>query len=261
MQNCSNCRPLAIDNGDVAALAALAFSVALLLSHVQLAAAADDPNALWHIVHEQCVPHQAQFGTPLPCAAVNEAAGYGILKDRNGASQFLLIATARVSGIEDPAILAPDAPDYWQPAWDATRLVQALLGRALPRVSLSLAINSAPRRSQNQFHIHVDCASVEVRDALRAHGAEIGTAWTPLAVPLAGHAYRAIRLPTLAQPNATPFHLVARLPEARADMGSESLVVVGAVFANGESGFYLLETRSGPGEELQDHGCAVAGSP
>jgi CDP-diacylglycerol pyrophosphatase len=260
MQNCSNCRPLAIDSGNAAPLAVLALCVALLLTGVQRAGAADDPNALWRIVHEQCVPHRARFGTPLPCAAVDESAGYSILKDRNGASQFLLIATARVSGIEDPAILAPDAPNYWLPAWDATRLVQALLGRALPRESLSLAINSAPRRSQNQLHIHVDCVSVGVRDALRAHGAEIGTDWKPLAVPLAGHAYRALRVQTLAQPGATPFQLLAKLPEARTDMAPESLVVVGAVFGAGESGFYLLETRAGPGEELQDHGCAVAGS-
>ena len=258
MRNCSNCRPPATDSSSVALLAALAFGVASLLSGMPHAAAADDPGALWRIVHEECVPHQAQFGTPLPCAAVDEQGGYAILKDRRGASQFLLIATARVSGIEDPAILAPDAPNYWLPAWDATRLVQALLGRALPRESMSLAINSAPRRSQNQFHIHVDCVSVEVRDALRAHGADIGTDWKPFAVPLAGHAYRAMRVQTLGQPGATPFNLLARLPEARADMGAESLVVVGAVFSNGESGYYLLETRAGPGEELQDHGCAVA---
>lgn len=257
MQNCSSCRPRATARRNVAVIA-FALWCALLVAGVNPAMAADDPNALWHIVHEQCVPHQQQFGTPLPCAAVSEAAGYGILKDRNGASQFLLIATARVSGVEDPAVLAADAPNYFVPAWDATRLVQALLGRALPRESMSLAINSAQRRTQNQLHIHVDCASVEVRDALRAHGPEISADWTPLAIPLSGHTYRAMRVQTLGQPGATPFNLLARLPEARADMGAESLVVVGAVFSNGESGYYLLETRAGPGEELQDHGCAVA---
>jgi CDP-diacylglycerol pyrophosphatase len=140
MQNCSSCRPPATARTD-AAFAALVLCLALLFAGPPAAIAADDPNALWHIVHDQCVPHQMQFGTPLPCVTVNDAAGYGILKDRNGASQFLLIATARVSGIEDPAILAADAPNYWVAAWDATRLVQALLGRALPRESVSLAIN------------------------------------------------------------------------------------------------------------------------
>lgn len=233
----------------------------LWLSVVQQATAAGDPSALWRIVHEQCVPNMAQFGTALPCAAVNEPAGFAILKDIRGASQFLLIATARVSGVDDPAILAPDAPNYWPPAWDATRYVQALLGRTLPRESLSLAINSASRRTQDQLHIHVDCVSVEVRDALRVHGAKIGTTWAQFPVPLNGHVYRAMRMPTLAQPGASPFQLVARLSDARADMGEESLVAVGATFANGETGFYLLETRAGPGEELQDHGCAVTRAP
>jgi CDP-diacylglycerol pyrophosphatase len=237
---------------------AFTLGAAWVAAFAPLAARADDPNALWRIVHEQCVPHQAQFGTPLPCAAVNEAAGFAVLKDLRGASQFLLIATARVAGIEDPAILSSDAPNYWLPAWDAGRYVQALLGRALPREHLSLAINAATRRTQSQIHIHVDCISVEVRDALRLHGASIGETWTPFATPLAGHAYRAMRVPTLAQPGATPFQLVARLPDARADMGNESLVVVGAALATGETGFFLLETRAAAGEELQDHGCAVA---
>jgi CDP-diacylglycerol pyrophosphatase len=223
--------------------------------------AADDPNALWQIVHDQCVPHDRQFATPLPCAAVDEAAGYAILKDRNGASQFLLIATARVSGIEDPAILAVGAPDYWIPAWRFTRLVEALVGHALPRESLSLAINSANHRTQNQFHIHLDCIRADVRDALRTHAARIGATWSPFPVPLAGHAYRAMRTPTLAQPGATPFQALASLADARWDMRAESLVAVGARFDNGDTGFYLLETKEGPGEELQDHGCAVAAAP
>jgi CDP-diacylglycerol pyrophosphatase len=222
------------------------------------ACAADDPSALWHIVHDQCVPHQREFATPLPCAAVDEAAGYAILKDRNGASQFLLIATARVSGIEDSALLAPGAPDFWIPAWRFTRLVEALVGHALPRESLSLAINSANHRTQNQFHIHLDCIRADVRDALRTHGARIGETWSAFPVSLAGHAYRAMRMPTLAQPGATPFQRLTSLTEARDDMGAESLVIVGARFANGETGFFLLETREGPGEELQDHACAVA---
>jgi CDP-diacylglycerol pyrophosphatase len=222
--------------------------------------AVDDPSALWRIVREQCAPHQAQFGTASPCVAFNQAEGYAVLKDRNGATQFLLIATERVSGLEDSATLSPDAPNYWLRAWDATRFVQARLGRPLPRESLSLALNSARRRSQDQLHIHVDCVKVEVRDALRAHRAEIGVDWAPFSVPLVGHTYRAMRFLTLDGPGASPFQLVARLPDARADMSAESLVVVGAVFDDGESGFYLLESRDGHGEDLQDHGCAV-GAP
>jgi CDP-diacylglycerol pyrophosphatase len=258
MRSCSSCKPRGIANSNAAARV-LALCLAFVVAGPAMAV--DDPSALWRIVREQCVPHQAQFGTPLPCAALNEAEGYAVLKDRNGASQVLLIATARVSGAEDSATLSPGAPNYWLRAWDATRFVQALLGRTLPRESLALALNSARRRSQDQLHIHVDCVKAEVRDALRAHGNEIGSDWAPFSVPLVGHAYRAMRVRTLDGPVASPFHLLARLPEARADMGAESLVVVGAVFDKGESGFYLLETRDGHGEDLQDHGCAVAASP
>ena len=105
-------------------------------------ARASDPNVLWHIVHDQCVPHQEQFHWPLPCAEVNLAFGYAILKDIEGATQFLLIPTARVTGIEDPAILVPGAPNYWEAAWQARGLVQALAKGPLPTNDLSLAINS-----------------------------------------------------------------------------------------------------------------------
>jgi CDP-diacylglycerol pyrophosphatase len=228
-----------------------------------------NPNALWQIVHDQCVPHQAQFGVPLPCTIVNRPSGYAILKDIEGATQFLLIPTARVTGIEDPAILVPDAPNYWQAAWDATNLVQAAANDALPRDDLSLAINSIHGRSQNQLHIHLDCIRIDVRDTLRQHAAEIGDTWAPFPVPLMGHPYQAMRVETLNRPGATPFQLLAdRLPGARADMGDETLFAVGATFADGEPGFYLLAGRAdlaagnhGEAEELQDHTCAVKSIP
>jgi CDP-diacylglycerol pyrophosphatase len=229
---------------------------------------AADADVLWRIVHDQCAPHEAEFGVPLPCTAVDRAGGYAILKDRDGATQFLLIPTARITGIEDPAILAPDAPNYWQAAWDATNLVQAAADHALPREDLSLAINSIHGRSQNQLHIHIDCIREDVRDALRQHAAEIGEAWAPFPVPLSGHLYQAMRVETLDRPGATPFDLLAdRLPGARADMGDEALFVVGATFADGEPEFYLLAGRAdlatgnrAEAEELQDHSCALKGS-
>ena len=224
-----------------------------------------DPNVLWRIVHVQCVPHEAQFGVPFPCATVNRAGGYAALKDIKGATQFLLIPTARVTGIEDPAILAPDAPNYWQAAWEATNLVQAAANQALSRDELSLAINSVHGRSQNQLHIHIDCIRTDVRDTLREHAAEIGGTWAPFSVPLSGHPYEAMRVETLDRPGATPFQLLAdRLPGARADMGDETLIAVGSMSSDGDPGFYLLAGRAdlatgnrGEAEELQDHSCAL----
>jgi len=242
-----------------ATAAAACLAAGLARSH------AANPNVLWQIVHEKCVPNEARFGVPFPCVAVNRTGGYAILKDIEGATQFLLIPTARINGIEDPAILMPDAPNYWQAAWDATSLVQAAAEHALPREDLSLAINSIHGRSQNQFHIHIDCIRAEVRDTLRQHAAEIGGTWAPFPVPLSGHPYQAVRVETLDRPGATPFELLAdRLRGAREDMGDETLIVVGATFGDGEPGFYLLAGRAdlaggnrGEGEELQDHSCGV----
>ena len=60
-----------------------------------------DADALWTIVHDQCVPHEQRNGDPAPCALVDlsggENPGYAVLKDINGATQFLLIPTMRIT--------------------------------------------------------------------------------------------------------------------------------------------------------------------
>ena len=197
------------------------------------------------------------------------ARGWAVLKDRRGKTQFLLIPTARVTGIEDPAVLAPDAPNWWQAAWSARGYVMARAGRELPRDALSLAINAPTGRTQDQLHIHVDCLREDVRDALRARAASVGEAWAPLGVPLAGHDYRARRLDGAELGANDPFRLLAAAPGVgAAGMADETLVVVGASFAGGVPGFLLLADRvdlaagdRGNGEELQDHDCALAEAP
>jgi CDP-diacylglycerol pyrophosphatase len=80
-----------------------------------------DPDALWTIVHDRCVPDRQHYGDPAPCAWVNLSSGkqngYAVLKDIAGTTQYLLIPTARITGIESPAILAPDATNYFAAAW------------------------------------------------------------------------------------------------------------------------------------------------
>ncbi|HWA80517.1 MAG TPA: CDP-diacylglycerol diphosphatase, partial [Acetobacteraceae bacterium] len=127
---------------------------------------AGNPSALWHIVHDRCVPNEQAHGNPAPCALVDLNRGYVVLKDIVGATQFLVLPTARVTGIESPAILVPGAPNYLQDAWAARRFVRARAPAPLSREDLSLAVNSIYGRSQNQLHIHVDCLRVDVRDAL-----------------------------------------------------------------------------------------------
>ena len=222
-----------------------------------------DSDALWKIVHEHCVP-AAEAGTGTgPCAAVDLERRFAVLKDLNGATQFLVIPTDRIPGIESEAILAPGAPNYWEAAWQARRFMVERAGKAVPRDEISLAVNSPHGRSQDQLHIHIDCIAPAVYEALRAESIVLSPRWEPLPVALAGHRYRARRLDgeTL---TANPFALLAEDGEAAAHMADETLVVVGWEFADGEPGFILLADRAdvlagdpASGEELQDHDCAV----
>ena len=225
-----------------------------------------DPNALWDIVNGQCVPDQHTAGEPAPCALIDldggEARGYAVLKDLVGATQFLLIPTARVAGIESPEILDADAPNYFAAAWRARSYVEQRAGRGLPRDWMSLAINSSAARSQNQLHIHIDCVRADVRDALVARAVDIGPTWAPLSVPLAGQSYRAMAVDG-DELDANPFRLLADGLAAGDSMGAQTLVVVGSTGTDGRPGFVLLAGRadaaapgSGHGEDLQDHvGC------
>jgi CDP-diacylglycerol pyrophosphatase len=251
-----------------AAMGAIGICGMLLTGCALLAqAVASNPNALWIVVHDACVPNQRQFGNPSPCTKVDLAAGYAILKDRVGLTQFLLIPTARVAGIEDPAILAPDAPHYWAQAWNARGYVDQRAGRLLARDEVSLAVNSVNGRTQAQLHIHIDCIKLEVKAALHAYAPEIGPYWAAFPVPLAGDSYLAEKVDAYDLSGVNPFRLLAELPEARAGMGEETLVVTGETESDGRPGFILLAGRSvpgissGSGEALQDHSCALARVP
>lgn len=241
--------------------------VAALTLFIALPGRAADPDALWRIVHDRCVPDEQQNGRPDPCLAVDlnggVEKGYVVLKDLIGATQLLVMPTAKITGIEDPAVLAPDATNYFADAWATVPRLEALAQRSLPRDAISLAVNSAAGRTQNQLHIHIDCIDAGVRDALRQHVGEIGEHWAPLGVTLAGHPYRAMRVAGENLDGVNPFRLLSQgVPGAAADMGDQTLAVVGAVLPDGRAGFILLANHVDPdsgdhagAEELQDHTC------
>ncbi len=237
------------------------------------AAWAGDPDALWKIVHDKCVPATATGRGAAPCESVSmpqgPRTGFAVLKDRDGATQFLLIPTARITGIESPDILAPGAPNYFQAAWDARRFVIQRAGVALPRQDIGLAINSARGRSQNQLHIHVDCVDPEVRRVLKAEEPSIGWRFSDERANLHGHGYRVMKIASENLVGVNPFTVVAKaLPEARNAMGDQTIAVVGARFRDGRDGFYLLEDHANflfgdhaSGAEILDHACAVKSAP
>jgi CDP-diacylglycerol pyrophosphatase len=249
----------------VLAIAALA---ALLVLWPTAATLAFDPSALWNVVHDKCVPNQQQHDDPAPCVAVDLKGGvehgYVVLKDNNGPSQYLLLPTARIVGIEGPALQAPGATNYFAAAWEARRFVEKSLGHDSPADRVGLAVNSILARTQNQLHIHIDCIRADVRTTLARLQSSIGTSWAPLAEALNGHPYQAMRVmgPTL--DGHDPFKLLADgVPGARDSMRTRTLVVVGMLFDGDKPGFVILTDHIDPlrldfaaGARLEDHTCS-----
>lgn len=242
-------------------LALLAFAATLCVSPAQAA----DPDVLWKIVHDKCVPNQQQHGNPAPCEEVDLTGGvergHVVLKDLVGNYQYLVIPTARVTGIEDPALLAANAPNYWRPAWVARLYVFARAHRELPRSAIGLSVNSVKARSQNQLHIHVDCVQPDLRWYLLRRVSRLRDRWSDLGEAFNGHRYLAMRLRNPDLAGVDPFELLARgIPAARRNMGNWSLTVVGM-----PRGFVVLAGHVNParqdrgsGEELLDHDCKLA---
>jgi CDP-diacylglycerol pyrophosphatase len=226
-------------------------------------------GALWWVVRDLCVTDQRLLRVPAPCMYVNLRQGWAVVKDTRAPTHLLLVPTRRISGIESPGLLAPNAPNYWQFAWSARRFLYRLAGRPVPRQDIALMINSVRGRTQNQLHIHMDCVAPGIAEPLRDHISDIGEDWQPLPVPLGGHKVLVRRLLGETFGDRNPFKLLADgVPGARDDMGEEALGAVGAVFEDGRPGFILIThplprsaEDSAAREELLDHRCAILSHP
>jgi CDP-diacylglycerol pyrophosphatase len=221
-------------------------------------------DALRQIVQEHCVVNWIQKQDPAPCERVflpdpkSNNSGYAVLADRKGGAHFLLIPTQTMAGIESTELLDPDAPNYFAEAWHARDLVTRFVGHAVPRTAIGLAVNTAHSRTQDQFHIHMECLRQDVYDSLNAAAEHVGDVWAPVMV--AGSTYQALRVMGDGLDGANPFELLANLkPDVRHHMGDYTLVVAGMQFKTGP-GFVVL-TGTGPtGELLLDATCSVAGA-
>lgn len=268
-------------------LLAAAASLGITLGASIPAQAGPEPTLLYQFA-QSCLWAQ-QNGQKPDCETVGKDASgayaYVIKKDIAGDWQYLLMPTARVTGIEAATLQDPAGPNYFAYAWEAAPLVSRGRGVAVPRQDLSLAVNSSAGRSQHQLHIHIDCVRLDVRQALHAHAGEISNRWLSiadakwpeLATVFAGHHYqvRWVDGPSLQGVNL--FKLVAdRDTDTGGTMGLQTIVVVGGPARSHMPGFYVLTdkvhipwTKADPvgddaasGEELMEHDkCPVLASP
>jgi CDP-diacylglycerol pyrophosphatase len=227
------------------------------------------PNTLWEVVRNLCVPGQADFHDPQPCAEVDLEGGiekgFAILRDPRGGTQFLLIPTRQIPGIESPIVREEQAANYFARAWEARKHIGEALHQDVPRDAIGLAINSAVSRSQGQLHIHISCIRPAALDALRKNERKIGEQWSLLDAPLAGHRYIAMWITADDLSGFNVFRMLAdKVPAAAQDMGDRTLVVVGMTRKDGTRGFVLLSNEVNKetgdqafGEELLDRDCHI----
>jgi CDP-diacylglycerol pyrophosphatase len=222
------------------------------------------PDALRRIVQEQCMTNWAQHHLPAPCDRLflpdlkTGRSGYAVLADRKGGAHYLLIPTQTMAGIDSSELLDPDTPNFFAEAWHARDLLNTFVGRDVPRTAVGLAVNTAHSRTQNQFHIHIECLRADVAESLRQSAERATETWSPMMV--AGSTYQAMKLTGNGLDGANPFELVAGLrPDVRHHIGDYTVVVAGMQFRSGP-GFILL-TGTGPtGELLLDASCSIAGA-
>ena len=219
-------------------------------------------DALRQIVEEQCVVHWLSNMGPAPCdsvylaAAKRDSDGYALLADIKGGAHFLLIPTKTIAGIESPAVLAANAPNYFAAAWRARAAIAAQLGRSVSRDEVGLAVNPERARTQDQLHIHIECLGPRTHRSLQAAAGRLGERWSPIALAQGG--YQALRVMGEDLGAVNPFALLAeRMPGARDRMGTYTLMVAGMQFKDG-AGFILLTGVNVPGTEtLLDSTCAI----
>jgi CDP-diacylglycerol pyrophosphatase len=189
-------------------------------------------NTLWLLVDVGC-NKGLNLVPSLQCDATHHDA---ILKDRCGTTHYLLIPTARRSGVESPELLRDDEPDYFAQAWAARDRVISASGRSeVAADELGLAINSRWGRSQDQLHIHIDFIKPQVRDAIdrwRREGAARPS------IELLGHSYRITHVEALQRPS--PFQRAAGADDTREQREMNTIAVV----SDGASGFYVLFGRA-----------------
>lgn len=216
-------------------------------------------DALWRIVSQQCVPGQEQKSRPAPCRLVNMQDGYVVLKDRNGALQFLLIPVAKITGVESQKLLNPATSNFLAEAWRARHFMEEKRGAIIDDRVFSLAINSPLGRTQNQLHIHISCLRADIRQQLDALSPRLNARWQSL--KLGSHDYQVRTITRDEFKRTSPFIRIANeLPGAREDMGSYGIAI--AVLADGRRVLMvvkrnLLLLNRASAEELQDHSCAL----
>ncbi|MEX6508290.1 CDP-diacylglycerol diphosphatase [Jiella sp. M17.18] len=243
----------------------LLVALALIVSCATVDAANLSGTAL-RLVVDACSADSAVTSLPAPCLKVVRSpdGGYVVLREPFGLRRTILSPIAAIPGIEDPRLLAPNAPNFFAMAWQERGEATGAPSGRDGWIRMALAINSPQSRTQDQLHIHIACVKPVVAAALAKAAARIGTGrfrqiWFARKAP--PYWVERIKADSLAGHN--PLQLVAHgVPGAERHMDEMTIAVVGAWSRSAGPGFWILATQSNPrirfaaeAEGLLDRGC------
>jgi CDP-diacylglycerol pyrophosphatase len=247
-------------------LARLGCAVLILATFCGAAAGeAFDREALWLVVRS-CVIAKVSLGTALPCLEIDTAQGAGsgvaVLRVPLASTHLLVVPLRQISGLESPSLQLPDSGRYWQAAWEARRFILDDSQKARPLEAIGLAANSKFVRSQDQFHIHVDCVQGSVERILAIKASAFARNWTLLPFPIEGRRYygRKIAMDDLVRSNLVG-SLLKEQPAATDYLPALTMAVIGMPSAAGDTTFYALASQARDpnhgAEMLLDHTCST----
>ena len=164
--------------------------------------------ALWQVVRA-CVADYKLTGTPFPCLAVDLAGG----EERGNVvlrppllDDTVLAPTRKITGVEDPFLQSPEAPNYFDAAWRARTFLKGPEGQAPERDAVARVVNSAIVRGQDQLHIHMGCLLPYARRALAAAAPRISMGeWAQIGPVVPHTTLWGYRIPGTGLANVNPF--------------------------------------------------------
>lgn len=180
--------------------------------------------------------------SPELCVVVREA-GYVIKKDRRGATHFLLLPLASLSGVEDPALRRAEARHYFAQAWAHRGLVAAAAGVALRDEQLGIVVNPRRSRSQDHLHLHINQILPALASQLAAHGPKRDGRWETMV--WSDRVLHAIRIPQARFDGVNPFRLLDEVAAQGIELEAAMLLMTAGTDDAGEPVFYLMAGRYG----------------
>jgi CDP-diacylglycerol pyrophosphatase len=202
-----------------------------------------DRIVLWQVVRA-CVADFKLTGTPFPCLEVDLSGGEerGNVVLRPPLSDDTILApTRKITGIEDPFLQSPGAPNYFDVTWRARTFLKGADGQAPERDAIALVANSAVVRGQDQLHIHLGCLLPSARRTLAAAAPKIPIGqWAPIGAVVPYTMFWGLRIQGTDLSNVEPFRLAAEAFAGKARGPGDLTVAIAGVRVEGDDEFLIL---------------------